>query len=48
MTMRGLDLFKTQQKHMTPCFIHLDTTVMNRETILSIAAKFLFFSSMNS
>lgn len=43
MPMRGLNLFKAQQKHMTPCVIHPDTTVMNREAILSIAAKFLFF-----
>lgn len=43
MPMRGLRLFKVQQKHMTHCVIHPDTTVMNREAILSIAAKFLFF-----
>lgn len=35
--------FKAQQKHTTPWVIHPDTTVMNREAILSIAAKFLFF-----
>lgn len=43
MPMRGSHLLKAQQKHMTPCVMHLDTTVMNREAILSIAAKFLFF-----
>ena len=40
---RGLHLFKTQQKHMISCAIHPDTTVMNREAILSTAAKSLFF-----
>lgn len=40
---RGLHLFKTQQKHMISCAIHPDTTVMNREAILSTAAKLRFF-----
>lgn len=40
---RGFHLFKTQQKHMTSCAIHPDTTVMNTEAILSTPAKLHFF-----
>lgn len=40
---RGSHLFKTQQKNTISCAIHVDTTVMNREVILSTAAKWRSF-----